>query len=283
MRLAYVAATRARDVLVVPAVGDAPFANGWIRPLNRALYPPVGERQSPQAGAGVPAFSGKDTVLERPDGQMPDASTVRPGAYTLRDARGGEPYTVVWWDPLLLDILADDNRGLRRDDLIAKDARPEDVVADRARYEEWRANKAEVVARGAVPSIDIKTVTEWAKADDSGTAVNASLVTVDHVGGGGARPSGKRFGVLVHALLAAVPLDGDADQIADLAKLHARVLSAPDDERDEAARIVERVLGHRVLAAARRATGACRREAPVSIVLNGTLVDGQVDLAFETS
>ena len=48
IRLAYVAATRARDVLVVPAVGDGPYDKGWVRPLNRALYPP----RAAVAGAG---------------------------------------------------------------------------------------------------------------------------------------------------------------------------------------------------------------------------------------
>ena len=40
IRLAYVAATRAQDLLVVPAVGEGPYDKGWVRPLNRALYPP---------------------------------------------------------------------------------------------------------------------------------------------------------------------------------------------------------------------------------------------------
>jgi ATP-dependent helicase/nuclease subunit A len=91
--------------------------------------------------------------------------------------------------------------------------------------------------------------------------------------------------VLVHALLAVVPLDASSRDISDLARLHARVLGAPDGEREAAAFVVERVIAHPVFAAARRAenTGrACRREAPVSIVIDGALVDGQVDLAFET-
>ena len=39
VRVAYVAATRARDLLVVPAVGDEPFPEGWLSPLNKAIYP----------------------------------------------------------------------------------------------------------------------------------------------------------------------------------------------------------------------------------------------------
>jgi ATP-dependent exoDNAse (exonuclease V) beta subunit len=102
---------------------------------------------------------------------------------------------------------------------------------------------------------------------------------------GGARPSGRRFGVLVHGLLAAVSLDATPTDIRDLALLHARVLGAPDEERDAAATLVERTLMHAVLAEARDAASAgraCRREAPISIVRDGTLVDGQIDLAYET-
>src|SRR5581483_9260430 len=47
VRVCYVAATRARDLLVVPAVGDSPF-DGWLGPLNPALYPPTAERRSCQ-------------------------------------------------------------------------------------------------------------------------------------------------------------------------------------------------------------------------------------------
>ena len=40
-RIAYVAATRAREMLVIPAVGVGPdyYTQGWISPLNPAIYP----------------------------------------------------------------------------------------------------------------------------------------------------------------------------------------------------------------------------------------------------
>ena len=41
-------------LLVVPAVGDGPYTKGWIRPLNRALYPPRFQWQSPDTARGVP-------------------------------------------------------------------------------------------------------------------------------------------------------------------------------------------------------------------------------------
>jgi ATP-dependent helicase/nuclease subunit A len=311
VRLAYVAATRARDVLVVPAVGDAPFDDGWVRPLNAALYPPVAERQSPRAIDGCPAFRSRDTVIERPDGDAPGPGTVRPGGYEMRGSTGG-PYSVVWWDPFALDKKGDDTRGLRRDDLISKEAPADVVAADRAMYEAWRARRAHVQAQGAKPSIEVMTVSEWVSdaaempglpstalgpgklapsevvieratvAEDPTPTPQGSLFSQSVTG----RPSGRRFGVLVHALLAAVPLDAAHDDVRDLATLHARVLGATDEERDEAAAIVGRTLRHAIFDQARAAEAAgrpCRRESSITIPVNDVIVDGQIDLAFETS
>ena len=50
VRVAYVAATRARDLLVVCATGDLPCP-GWVEPLNAALYPAGG---SPPGGEPRP-------------------------------------------------------------------------------------------------------------------------------------------------------------------------------------------------------------------------------------
>lgn len=279
VRLAYVAATRARDLLVVPAVGDGPYDKGWLRPLNRALYPPVDVRQDPGTAPGVPAFKGKDTVLVRPDGQQPDASTVRPGAYRLRDPESGEEYTVAWWDPLLLEQVADDGRGLRREDLISKDAAPELVAADRAAYESWVAQREAARQVGAAPSLLVQTATEYAAlAAAAGVADEAAdAVVVEDAASLDLRPSGRRFGTLVHAMLAAVPLDAGVDEVRALAELHAKLLGATDEERGVAAITVHRVLAHPRLAAAREARAAGRRvwrEVPLSIVVSSSLASG---------
>jgi ATP-dependent exoDNAse (exonuclease V) beta subunit len=83
-RLTYVAATRARDVLVVPAIGDEVYEGGWLDPLMPAIYPPVSERRQPGSAAGVPAFPSRDTVLNRPDGDPAKPSTVAPGSYCFQ-------------------------------------------------------------------------------------------------------------------------------------------------------------------------------------------------------
>jgi len=287
VRLAYVAATRARDILVVPAVGDGPWDKGWVRPLNRALYPRRGQWDSPEPARGVPLFKGKQTIMAdaRADGQPID-DTVRPGTYELIDPGSGEPYSVVWWDPLLLQAAPDDARGLRRDDLISKSANTKDVAADRATYDRWREQRAAVQARGIVPSLTVATATELAEKSPG----KADQVTIEDAGFGVIRPSGKRFGTLVHAVLATLPLSATADEAHELAALHAKLFAAPDDERDAAAGIAIKLLKHPRFESARAAEAAGRRvwrEAPVSLRVDdesgaSRLVDGQVDLAYES-
>jgi len=287
IRLAYVAATRARDVLVVPAVGDGPYDKGWVRPLNRALYPPRDQWQSPAPARGVPLFKGKQTIMAdaRADGQPVD-DTVRPGTYQLADPVSGQPYSVVWWDPAILEGAPDDARGLRRDDLISKEASPSDVAEDRATYDRWRERRAAVQASGSVASMTIATATQLSERP---IAV-PHAIEIEDAGFGVVRPSGKRFGTLVHAVLATLPLDASPSEVKDLAALHARLFAAPDDERDAAAGIAIKLLKHPRLVAARAAEAAGRRvwrEAPVSLRIQNdqaspAIVDGQVDLAYES-
>ena len=127
---------------IVPAVGDGPYDKGWVRPLNRALYPRRGQWDSPEPARGVPLFKGRQTIMAdaRADGQPVD-DTIRPGTSVLIDPGSGQPYSVVWWDPLLLQAAADDARGLRRDDLISKSANAADVASDRASYYRWREQR----------------------------------------------------------------------------------------------------------------------------------------------
>jgi ATP-dependent exoDNAse (exonuclease V) beta subunit len=288
IRLAYVAATRARDLLIVPSVGDGPYDKGWLRPLNRALYPSRDQWQSPNSARGVPLFKGKQTIMPdaRADGQPVD-DTVRPGTYQLTDPESGQAYSVVWWDPLLLQTALDDARGLRREELIAKSASADDVAADRAGYDRWREARAAVQAAGSAASMHVATATQVSEE----AATPTHPIAIEDAGFGAIRPSGKRFGTLVHAVLATLPLDATAGEAAELAALHAKMFAATDEERVAAAAIATRLLQHPRLAAARAAEAAGRRvwrEVPVSLRLDDgstgvpQIVDGQVDLAYET-
>ena len=70
VRLAYVAATRARDLLVVPAVGDGPQDRDWVRPLSAALYGGDADDGARRAGASPAATR----IVDRPPDNTADAA-----------------------------------------------------------------------------------------------------------------------------------------------------------------------------------------------------------------
>jgi ATP-dependent exoDNAse (exonuclease V) beta subunit len=285
VRLAYVAATRARDLLVVPAIGDNPWDGGWFSPLNRALYPPPSSRRSGARGPKCPAFRSKDSVLQRPNDEPSGPATVSPGLHTW------DGYPIVWWDPGALALDEQPTFGVRREDLIVKDV-PRHVVADgRTSYDRWQLARADARAAGAEPSLAVKTVREWVGIDagepsEADTDRRVAGIEIVSIGDPGAtdRPAGVAFGVLVHGVLAQAPFEASRADLAGLAAIDARVLGLSDDDAAAAATVVERVFGHPLLRRARTASGrdACRRETPVSWTApDGTMIEGVVDLAFE--
>ena len=279
VRLAYVAATRARDLLVVPALGDDPWDGGWVSPLNRALYPPVASRRSAARGPTCPAFRSKDSVLQRPNDEPAGPATVRPGQHTFAD------YPVVWWDPGALKLDEKPTFGVRREDLIVKDV-PRTVVADgRSRYDRWRLARADAREAGAAASIVVKTAREWS-GDAGSTLTSASAVEVVAIGrrAESDRPGGAAFGVLVHGVLAQARFGATRAALEDLASVEARLLGLADADAIAAADIAATVFAHDLLVRARAADamGACRRETPITWTApDGTMIEGVVDLAFE--
>ena len=314
IRVAYVAATRARDLLVLPVVGDVEWDGGWTGPMNAAIYPPVGVRRTAAVATGCPAFK-TDSVSRRPDNDPWTPTTVCPGDHSFETRDG--PYSVVWWDPNALDLGVEPSHGIQREALIVKDV-PEAVVEEGLReYGQWRDARETAIATGSTPSVTVRTATEWidegrrledviegsagrapgsdvsqpglfdAPPPPAGVTATIQLpdVTIVDLRAGGTEPGpgGPRFGDLVHAMLAAVPFDADTTAIGDLSAVHGRIVLATDEEASAASATVERVLAHSVMRRARAADarGACRRETPVTCTLDGVLVEGVVDLAFE--
>ena len=119
VRVAYVAATRARDLLVVPAVGDEPYDGGWVSPLNAQS---IRRRRSAAARRrrADARRSSRDSVRNGRTANRPPAA---PSARACIVGDGDGEHAVVWWSPereaLTLDVEA--SFGLRRDDLIVKD------------------------------------------------------------------------------------------------------------------------------------------------------------------
>jgi ATP-dependent exoDNAse (exonuclease V) beta subunit len=289
-RLAYVAATRARDVLVVPAVGDELYEGGWLDPLMPAIYPPLSARRTPSPALGCPAFPSRDSVMNRPDGDPAKPSTVAPGGYVFEpssaDVRGGK-YSVVWWDPHVLPLEGGWTYGLRRDDLIAKDGDPAAVQARLASYEGWQAARTDAITRGSIRSMESRPVTSIATDAAATALVDADLpieiLDLSRVEG---RPFGPRFGTLVHAILATAPLDADERAVRRIGTTQGRLLipQAAEEEVYAAVEVAAGVLRHplfdRVRIAAR--DGRCERELPIIWrAPDGTMIEGTLDLVFE--
>jgi ATP-dependent helicase/nuclease subunit A len=282
-RIAYVAATRARDLLIVPAVGDEPYTEGWVSPLNAAIYPAESERRMHQPATGCPAFQSKDTVLVRPNGDPASRSTVCPGEHRIA-AGQGPSHTIVWWspEPQVLSLKVQTPFGLRRDDLIVKDVAPDILRKGLDTHSAWESGREADRAAASRMSVDVITAT---RAADTLTLTGIELpVTVVSAAPGSSRPRGARFGSLVHALLSDVPFGQAGASVLDqLSDAHGRILGATQDEVLAARSIVATALAHPVLQAAERAAqeGRCYRETPVTYRLDsGQLVEGYVDLAF---
>ena len=278
IRVAYVAATRARDLLIIPTVGD-PWPKTqdlWIGPLTPAVYPLLEQRKHPGRAPGCPKF-GTDSVRERPSGG-PTNSTVRPGLYTFTSA---QPHSVVWWDANQLALGARPSYALRQEDLL-KEVDKTTVEKDLAAYRGWKSEKDAVVKAACEPSLRLETITRRA-ARKSGTA--PADVKVMNVVYGKRGPGGARYGSLVHAILATVPLNADSAMIDKVSALHGRILGANADEILSAGSAVQSVLKHEILqrAAECERQGRCRREVPVTLVEDDSLLEGVVDLAFEES
>ena len=270
IRVAYVAATRARDLLVVPAVGDQPFPDGgWLSPLNRAVYPSRSGWRKAQPAEGCPAF-GAASIVQRPmEYDREDEFSVKPGL--IRPEHG--EHEVVWWDPSKLALNVEGGLGFHQAKILADDG-----GASLADYRQWAAARADAIHQAALPRRDVFIASQAADSPDGATEIE-SVET--------ARPSrsasGRRFGTLVHNILRDVALDADAAAIGRLAEWNARVLGASEDERDAAAQAVEAALAHPLLQRARKAQ-RCHREYPVIYSLgDGRMLEGILDLAFVES
>jgi ATP-dependent helicase/nuclease subunit A len=271
VRVAYVAATRARDLLVVPAVGDEPFPlDNWLSPLNKALYPSREGWRKSSAAVGCPEF-GASSVVSRPMDYDREAEfSVRPGL--IRPQQGS--HEVVWWDPSKLKLGEEGDHGLSQEDLLKDDG-----GASSASYQAWRENRAKTIATASRPEFAVFLASQATDPPPDPIEV--------HVGARHTSPSdptGRRFGTLVHAVLRDVPLDANRTTIRQWAQLNGRIIGAPSEETEAACLRVEAALKHPLLNRARAAERK-HREYPVMfrVALEGAnerLMEGIIDLAF---
>ncbi len=276
IRLLYVAATRARDLIVVPAVGDEE-TDGWLARLNPVVYPANTERRAPASTnpLGCPEF-GDDSVLTRPEKAPGKVKSVTPG---LHRGQKGE-HKIVWWDPRLLILNVEEKMGLRQDKLLQADDNK--LVSDRGikLHEQWSASRAAMLAAGITPRINVATATELALAAPADGPASAEAIAIEETRRDLGRPHGKRFGTLVHLTMLRAPIDADAREIAKIAASAAKMIGASDDEIAAAASAVVAALKSPLMRRA-KAAQTVMRECPLMIRLeDGTAVEGIADLAF---
>ena len=335
-RLAYVAATRARDLLVVPVVGDEERDN-WLAALTPVVFPEPARKRKPRTASNCPPF-GDDSVVKRsPKSDRMPTDSVAPGLHQPREGS----HAVVWWDPKTLDLTKEPGGGLRRREILQPDEADGRVIATAGEnaHATWQARRSVALASGQRPSIVVRSVTAAAQllanapkpigsssaaSSEPASSTAASppsparaptlaeralaalfgspstvpveqpadavapgppllAVTLETVPGKRTgRPRGKRFGTLVHAMLASVNFRGDATHVQRVGANHARLVGATPEERDAAIIAVRNALAHPLLvrAAAAEDRGALRREVPVVVGTAAGLVEGVVDLAF---
>lgn len=265
VRVAYVAATRARDLLVVPVVGDEE-REGWLEPLNQAVYPPMMHQREAGAAEGCPKF-GRVSVLDRPP-EYDEEISVAPGLHKAR--KGGHP--VVWWDPQILPPGQEERFGERQEEILADD--PSAVSESLAEHDAWLTERSRRIEVGSRPSLELVTATEAAPSEFAGE------IRVESAPRDSRRPAGKRFGALVHNVLRDVSLTAGRAEIEAIAKMQGRLLASPKAEVAAAARAVESALAHPLMERA-RAAARCHREYPVLLHLEDRrAVEGVIDLAF---
>ena len=139
--------------------GHRPHPPRWRAPQSRHRPPGLyelmwGRRQSCKGacGAGLQPCN-------------PGARSLQPGGRARLPRRLVEPQRARSLD-------ADPPFGLRREDLIAKDAGDAVVSEGRTAYDTWSLDRATAIANGSSPSLQIRTVTEFAHAGEWPTGVD---------------------------------------------------------------------------------------------------------------
>lgn len=268
LRLAYVAATRAKDLLVVPSVGaDAQrIARGtsWLEPVLAAVQPNPDQLDMVLPARGCPPF-GSYTVGVAP-GQRPPLKVLQPGSYP------GSGYSPVWWDPNVLPARPPARYGIAHEQFLAPG--PESEQA-RAAHERWRSSQEDTRSLGMEQSILLRDPGIPRRDFDRFPVLQRSLA------GAESRPSGRRYGQLVHRVLRDLDFGASIETAKALTDTYARSLEAPESEREAVVRAVVLLLDDDLTQRALR-SAVCRRGYPIlATERDGSVLDTQVDLLFQ--
>src|SRR5207249_4091734 len=133
--------------------------------------------------------------------------------------------------------------------------------ASEENYAAWKTARDALLTGGCCPSMSVRTVTSLARAAAAEFSATETMgprpasqaeagpeVVLEKVERGeGERPYGRRFGALVHALLASIDLDAGTEEIKAGAVTDGRLVDATADEVEAAVATVAAVLAHPIL------------------------------------
>jgi ATP-dependent exoDNAse (exonuclease V) beta subunit len=264
LRIAYVAATRARDLLVVAAIGEKPHEGSWLEPLHDAVYPPQERFRVAATAPGCPPF-GNRTVLNRPP-EMAEETSVKPGLHSVRAGS----HQVVWFDPEALRLQVPKAEGIENEQVLR--GSPEQAVAGMEKYQTWQTRREERIAAGSMPGVRVTTAERLSRCDDA-EGIEITTVTLELSEG---RPGGRRFGRIVHDVLETATR---VEEVDALAAVCGREQGVGEAESTAAGEVVRAALVY--LSNAMQDAVEVHREWPMMLRLtDGRLVDGRIDLAW---
>jgi len=231
-RLLYVAATRARDLLVVPTTGDGPIG-GWLTPLELALRPAV--PRAAESSPGCPAFGPRSVLVrgDAPEIDAPPTNEVVPGRHRLDD--DDDDTSVTYWDPELLTRGAPPIEGVRGQQLFAE-VKGVDGAASHRAFEERRVALEATAHQSSLEVLPLASVGVVEGAD-------VEPFDIELLALGIVEPPSRRLQRLVDAVLDGAILTDPVRRAARLTR-RARELGAEDDEQAAAERIAAAVLAH---------------------------------------
>ena len=262
VRIGYVAATRAKDLLVVNASGMGPWEESWLAPVLGALYLEKDRWPTPESYPHLKT-QGWATVLDFP-ADSENAVSVRPGMH--RTVGGNQ---VFWFDPKMLPQVGQTPLGLHRGDML--DGTEPQRQAGLAAGNQWREKRSVLIAAGSQSTV--KTVlASKARITPEAEQIECDVIALDSEG---QRPSTRSFGSLVHVLLES----WDESAMQRIAELHGRRIGATESEVTSAVAVARTAMRHPLLNPARAVI--VHREYPISVTLaNGEIVEGVIDLAW---
>jgi ATP-dependent helicase/nuclease subunit A len=267
IRLTYVAATRARDLLVVPAVSEEQISDTWTSVLYPSVYPHASSLQSPREAPGCPMFA-SDCILDRVS-SMKDSS-VHPGLHLSQTKKN----RVAWWSAQNLKLGLEEKGGLELEEALLDD---EHARGGHEQYERHLAARSLALTKGLLPRHQVRAAREVELPSDS------PIELLDVAPLRKTRVRGARFGSLVHTALAHLALDASAQDIERSVESHARSLHATLDETHAALVSVSAAMQSEVFTLARKALEVRREVAITDVLPSGELVEGVVDMAVRSA